>query len=250
MASAKQELTIEDKKESWFDLGLGAVVIGLELLFMIFFLWRFINGTHPALMFKSLDSLSYREAKLYWEKGYPLPEEKVDIFYQVVDSLSDDVQEEFSIPENRMKVYYLGKEGTYEEIFGPDSAACHNRASRSIYLNRVLMEDHYNNGDFAMILVHEYIHALQHAIPEYLEQYAQDTGWVREADDFYQSEESVNFSKVLSTYSLTNPREDMAETYMYSYLCGNNLGRLSETRMLYIDSFWAIPREEYCQNFN
>jgi len=47
-----------------------------------------------------LESLQYRGVTLFWETGNPMPKEKQEIFFEVMDSLSEDVVEEYSLDRN------------------------------------------------------------------------------------------------------------------------------------------------------
>ncbi len=220
-------------------------------------LFMIVTGRPEQLLYRSFDSVKYRGAQIYWEEGYPLPDEKLEIFYIVVDSLTDDVHVKYSIAENRMRVYYLAKEETFGSLEGTEGATAFYRratnafgkgAADNIFLSKTLIES--DNNSFAMALVHEYLHMIQHSVPGYIEEYALDVGWLQEGETFYHPVEDPDFFMVLTDYSLTSPFEDMSDTFMFSYLCVIELESLSEARNQHIDNFWSIPREEYCRNFH
>lgn len=212
-----------------------------------------------------LESLQYRGVTLFWETGNPMPKEKQEIFFEVMDSLSEDVVEEYSLDRNPVDFFYLTPEEYYlgdltggidlevgafqrgPEIFISPLFVDSNNPSIYTTLNIEMSEIYKpNDGDFAMALIHEYMHIIQFRHLGYLTDYTEDVGWRGNS----KPKEDENFYRVLSSYSLESPKEDMAETFGYSYLCGNNLDALSEVRLQYIDDFWAIPREEYCRNFH
>jgi hypothetical protein len=227
------------------------------------------------------ETLQYRGATLSWEVGNPVPEERIEIFYRVVDSLTDDIRGDFAIGgENIMDVTYLTESSYYwGTLTGnvPNSVAAKMWPTNKIYLSPTLVDSNqplnlngyrnspygphesfhatqaYDAGYFAMVLVHEYVHVVQQNFPEFEEEYAIEVGWIKEEFGFDRpaEDEHATFFNVLSSYSLYSHIEDMAETVMYSYLCGNNLERLSEERLRYIDEFWGTNnRQEYCQDFH
>ena len=218
-----------------------------------------------------LESLEYRGAKLYWEVGNPMPEERLKVFLTVMDSLADDVDQKYSLGQNPTDFFYLTAEDFYfgkltretrpgilaitirNEVFlSPLLVDSNNDKMQIVSIDQFQngpwkqFEDSqfFDNGYFAMVLIHEYVHVLQHNHKSYLLEYAKSVGWQGEG----KPDEDENFYRVLSSYSLENPKEDMSETFMYSYLCSNNLEGLSEARLRNIEEFWAIP--EYCRNFH
>lgn len=223
-----------------------------------------------------LKSLEYRGVDLFWEEGHSMPEERLEIFYRVIDSLTDDLQYKYSIKTHEVTFYYLTEESYYAGSIGPfplNSSACqrgdeiflspllvdsnrplyHNEYQVSQYGPRQNFNDYqvYDPGFFAMVLVHEYVHIVHTDLPQYHQEYWEDVGWEKNEEGFLKPEdEESHFYNVLSDYSLYNPSEDMAETYMFSYLCGNNLEDLSEARLQHVEDFWGVPREQYCQNFH
>lgn len=241
----RKTVFIKEKKSlfAWiFD-----ITITFNLFLITILIYCILFKIHPIILLQRLDSLTYGDAKLYWQRNHPLPEENLEVFYQVVESLTNDVKEEYSITNNSMRVYYVERDKTYVRICNEDSLACYHPPTDSIYISRGLIENR-DVGFYAMVLVHEYVHVIQFAHTEYLNQYALDTGWVENGNSFSQPEHDRNFFMVLSQGSLQSPFEDMANTFMFSYLCGNNLEALSETRRQYIEGFWDISREQYCQN--
>ncbi len=220
-----------------------------------------------------LESIEYRGAKLYWEVGNPMPEERLEIFYTVMDSLADDVEKKYSLGENPTTFFYLTAEEYYfgKLTRGHGFSASAFVSGNEVFLSPLLVDSNndnihivsmnqlrygpwerfeenqvYDDGYFAMVLIHEYVHVVQNNHRFYLWEYAKSVGWQGDS----KPDEDENFYKVLSSYSLENPNEDMSGTFMYSYLCGNNLEALSEVRLEYIQEFWAVPREEYCRNFH
>jgi hypothetical protein len=204
--------------------------------------------SHPVFQQEYIN-LSYREANLYWLEGYPLPEERMEIFYEVVDTLSDDINERFQIENFQMEVYYLGAPGSYYDLLDKTHETLALETYGTIFLSEEVITPQVNHAFFAMALVHEYVHVVQHYEPEYLEQYAQDVGWEKIPTGFSYSKENPNYTKVLSSYARKNPWEDMAVSYMFYYLCGNNLDNLSQERFEYAYDFWGAPQEEVCKNF-
>jgi hypothetical protein len=255
-------------------LVLGIVAIAIIRLFSMLVIDLAVFGTEVKAKFVGvpLESLEYRGAKLYWESGNPMPEHRLEIFYKVMDSLSDDVNEKYSLEKNPTDFFYLTAEEYYwgDLTFGHGFKADAFKRRSEVFLSPDLVDSNNNNvlinldqfrygpwrrfddnqtyddGYFAMVLLHEYVHVVQFNHLEYLNSYATDVGW--QGDNKHEKDE--NFYSVLSSYSLKSPSEDMSETFMYSYLCGNNLEALSEVRLQYIDDFWGVPREEYCQNFH
>lgn len=191
---------------------------------------------------KSYKTVEYRGARITYPRGL-FTEEKLEVFYTVVDSLNDDVKPEFSISKIPLRIY-VNKEsiGTclYKYLAGATV-----KSSMSIFLKPCIYNGLSNNGGLAMILVHEYIHLVQYEYPETLESYEENVGWVESS-----KKREDTFYSVLSEYSLTNSAEDMSDTFMFPYLCGNNLSGLSQERLNELLSFWSIPREEFCRNFN
>lgn len=224
------------------------VLISLLLVFLTIFIFLLVIDRDPRVLFMRLDSQSYREAVIFWEKEQPLPQERLEVFYRVVDSLTDDIQQEYKIPSNIMEVYYLSKD-RYGRFGGVEGSLAFCDGG-SIFLSEDLVEENLSDGVFAMVLVHEYVHVVQQANPGYVDQYALDTGWIQQGDSFYQPKEDINFFNGVWDSSLSIPQEDMADTFMFSYLCENALGRLSEERKQHVDRFWGVPREEYCQHFD
>lgn len=252
------------------------VVLIVEIVCMLYLILMLVCKLEPQVKAKvngiQLESMEYRGAKLYWEKGNPMPQERLEIFCTVMDSLSDDVNEKYSLENNPTDFFYLTAEEYYwgDLTFGHGFKADAFQTGGEVFLGPTLVDSTndsvltnlkqfrygpwkrfddnqvYDDGYFAMVLIHEYVHAVQYNHPGYLSEYAVNVGW--QGDN--KPEEDENFYSVLSPYSLENPSEDMSETLMYSYLCGNNLGVLSEVRLQYIEDFWAIPREEYCRNFH
>ncbi len=190
----------------------------------------------------SYKTVEYRGATITYPKNV-FPEEKLLVFYTVVDSLNDHVKEEFSIKKVPMNVYV--NMVTLETFFDRHLAGTAVGSSLSIFLKPCSYNGELNNGDLAMILVHEYVHIIQFDSPNFLQDYEEKIGWNQ-----YEATKSESFYRVLSDYSLTSPSEDMSETFMYPYLCGNNLDALSSERLVEALSFWKVPREEFCRNFN
>lgn len=220
-----------------------------------------------------LESIEYRGAKLYWEVGNPMPKERLEIFYTVMDSLAEDLSEKYSLGENPTAFFYLTAEEYYfgKLTRGTGFGTSAFESGKEVFLSPLLVDSNkdniqivsmnqfrygpwerfcdnqvYNDGYFAMVLIHEYVHVVQFNHESYIREYAKSVGWQGDS----KPDENENFYSVFSSYSLENPREDMSETFMYSYLCGNNLEILSEVRLQYIQEFWRVPREEYCRNFH
>ncbi len=195
-----------------------------------------------------LDSLKYRGATLYWEAGNPMHNEKLEVFYTVIDSLTDNARKEYSLDENSIKFYYFTDKAWEYFTSDIDVEILAYQAGGEVFLGpeSVNSDQIDSNNELAVTLIHEYVHAVQSSHQDYISYYARDVGWQGNE----KPEEDENFYKVLSDYSLENPLEDMAETYGYSYLCGNNLEDLSEVRLQYINEFWSVPREEYCRDFH
>ncbi|KUK66873.1 MAG: hypothetical protein XD87_0441 [candidate division WS6 bacterium 36_33] len=269
-----------EKKKSFGDIVIGifelvsAIVLVIVAWVPLFFLFLSSESEMKTEVVNSieLESLKYRGAKLYWEDGNPMPEERLEVFYTVIDSLSDDVKEKYSLDRNPTDFFYLTAEEYYwgELTGGVERKVAAFQRGTEIFLSPLLVDSNNagpytsfnaylygpweefdsnqiaNDGDFAMSLVHEYVHVVQFYYPEFLSKYAKDAGWQGDT----KPEEDEMFYRVLSSYSLENPSEDMSDTFQYSYLCGNNLEALSEVRLQYIEDFWAIPREEYCRNFH
>jgi hypothetical protein len=267
-----------EKETSFFDIFFDIfVVVGTTTTIVLFVMLVVgISGFETDVKAKvggvPLESIEYRGAKLYWESGNPMPEHRLEIFYKVMDSLADDVTKEYSLGRNPTDFFYLTAHSYYwGDLTGGNcfDAAAFQRGTE-VFLSPVLVDSNNNDvffsleqfrygpwqrfddnqacddGYFAMVIIHEYVHVVQFNHSEYLNSYASDVGW--QGDN--KPEEDENFYSVLSSYSLENPSEDMSETFMYSYLCGNNLEGLSETRLQYIDDFWGVPREQYCQDFH
>lgn len=190
----------------------------------------------------SYNTVEYRGASISYPKDI-FPEDKLVVFYTVVDSLNDDVKTEYSIENNPMNVYV--NMVTLETFFDRHLAGKAVGSSLSIFLKPCSYNGELNNGDLAMILVHEYVHIIQFDSSNFLKDYEEKIGWHE-----YKATKSESFYRVLSDYSLTSPSEDMSETFMYPYLCGNNLDALSPQRFEEALSFWKVPREEFCRNFN
>ena len=196
---------------------------------------------------KSYETVEYRGARFtYYKKEFP--EDKLYIFYTVVDSLIDDIKPKYAIGQYPMDIYLYKKSllKRYNlDFYNEDNVlAFADESSRSIYLQPLIFESGSTDGDFAMLLLHEYTHIVQYGNHDFLSDYSEKVGWNVEASD-----RQDTFSKVLSSYSLTNAKEDMAESIMLSYLCGNNLSALSEERLEFVLNFWSIPRQEFCRNF-
>ncbi len=223
---------------------IGVVAVVVELCCFILMISGFETEMKVKLFGIELESLEYHQAKLYWERGNPMPKERLEIFYTVMDSLSEDVTVEYSLDENPTDFFYLTEE-TITRLYEIDPGNIAFARGGEVFLEPITGSEKIDDGLFAMILVHEYVHVIQYNHESYLNEYAKDVGWKEEIP---QAEE--NFYKVLSQYSLENPHEDMSETYMFSYLCGNNLEALSEARIQHVEDFWGIPREQYCQNFH
>jgi hypothetical protein len=267
-----------EKKKSFNDIAYSVFEIFMTVGIVIVAGWTIIlvSGFQTEVKAKvnsiQLESLKYRGAKLYWESGNPMPEHRLEIFYKVMDSLAEDVAKEYSLERNNTDFFYLTAHSYYwGDLTGGNcfDAAAFQRGTE-VFLSPVLVDSNnndvffsleqfrygpwqrfddnqaYDDGYFAMVLIHEYVHVVQFNHLEYLNSYANDVGWQGEN----KPEENENFYSVLSSYSLYSPSEDMSETFMYSYLCGNNLEGLSEVRLQYIDDFWGVPREQYCQDFH
>lgn len=267
-----------ENKKSPFDIffNIFTVVETTTVIILFIILIVKISGFETEVKAKiegvPLESLKYRGAKLYWESGNPMPEHRLEIFYEVMDSLSDDVTKEYSLGRNHTDFFYLTAHSYHwGELTGGNcfDAVAFQRGTE-VFLSPILVDSNnsdvlinpnqfrygpwerfddnqaYDDGYFAMALIHEYVHVVQFKHSGFLSNYADDVGW----EEGVKPEENEAFYSVLSSYSLTNPSEDMSETFMYSYLCGNNLEALSETRLQYIEEFWSVSREEYCRNFH
>jgi len=215
---------------------------------------REITPLETAIQFvKDFDSLSYRGATLYWEKGdNPLPEERMKVFNQIIDSLNE-VRDKFSVEENPFNIYVLEEED-YKTVCRADSPACvfHFKPLGiypRVFLNKSKL-DSVDDNVFSMFLIHEYVHTLQYAHEEELEEYASNVGWVKEWFSFVHPEENANFLKVITKSSLLNPHEDMAYTIMSSYICRNDMSTLSPERQEEVEKFWGdTQQDDYCQDF-
>jgi hypothetical protein len=267
-----------ENKKSFGDIIFGIFEFVMIVVIVGLFCWviLLVSGFETEVKAKihkiELETLEYRGAKLSWEAGNPMPKERLEIFYTVMDSLSDDVNEKYSLDNNPTEFFYLTAEQFYTgELTGGNGleVLAFERAGE-IFLSPLLVDSTkmgpytslssyvygpwprydsnqcQNDGDFAMSLIHEYVHVVQFKHESYLREYAKSVGWQGDS----KPKEDEKFYSVLSSYSLENPSEDMSETFMYSYLCGNNLEALSEVRLQYIDDFWGVPREEYCKNFH
>jgi hypothetical protein len=266
------------EKKSPFDIFFDVfVVVGTTIIIVLFIILVVkIFGFETVVKAKiggvPLESLKYRGAKLHWESGNPMPKERLEIFYTVMDSLSSDVNEKYSLENNPTDFFYLTAEEYYwgDLTYGHGFEADAFQRGTEVFLSPTLVDSTnntvlfsleqfrygpwkrfddnqaYDDGYFAMVLIHEYVHVVQFNHSDYLNSYATDVGW--QGDN--KPDEDEKFYSVLSSYSLENPSEDMSETFMYSYLCGNKLEALSEVRLQYIDDFWGVPREEYCENFH
>lgn len=218
--------------------------------------------------------IEYRGVELFWEEGNPMPNERLEIFFIVIDSLTDDVKYQYSMNKHEVRFYYLSWDSFYSSRITPSglsfsSVAFHREGE--IFLNGGFLDSsqpslYWYKGSYgphksfydlqivdsryyAMTIVHEYVHAIQFYMPNYFREYSRDVGWEIDNDLYIRPNEDSDFYKVLRSYSIINPWEDMADTYMVSYLCDNNLEILSETRCRYIDNFWGIPRDQYCKDF-
>jgi len=271
-----KEKKMENKKnlEIVSDI-LNTILIALAVIMLVLLVLPFL-GLKTEVQAKvneiELESLEYRGAKLYWEVGNPMPEERLEIFYTVMDSLADDVEEKYSLGQNPTKFLYLTADQYYfgdltggigietiafergEEVFLSPFLVNSTRMGRYmkfrpyVHCPRTVYDSNQclSDGVFAMILIHEYVHVVQFNHESYLGEYAKSVGWQGDS----KPDEDEDFYSVLSSYSLKKPSEDMSETFMFSYLCGNNLEALSEVRLQYIEEFWRVPREEYCRNFH
>lgn len=248
-------------------------ILVVELCLLVLLLSGHVTEVKAKVKGVELESQKYRGATLYWETRNPMPEERLKVFYTVMDSLSDDVVPKYSLSRNHTSFYYLTVDEYYfgELTRGSVSDATAYSNINEVFLNPSFVDSSrfngqknlslfqygpwarfdnsqiYNDGDFAMTLVHEYVHTVQmFGHISFLMDYARDVGW----QGYTKHEEDDDFYKVLSDYSLADPLEDMSETFKFSYLCGNNLEDLSEVRLQYINEFWSIPREEYCRDFH
>ena len=263
---------IVDKIYNFYSIICRPLLI-VELCYLILIFTGHLTEVKAKVNGIELESMQYRGATLYWEAGNPMPKEKLEVFFTVMDSLSDDVVPKYSLSQNHASFFYLTVDEYYfgELTKGSSSDAIAYANLNEVFLSPVIVDSNrfdgqknlslfqygpwvsfdnsqiYNDGDFAMVLIHEYVHTVQmfrHI--SFLRDYAEDVGWQGKT----KPEEDDDFYKVLSDYSLTDPLEDMSETFQYSYLCGNNLEALSEVRLQYIDEFWDVAREEYCRDFH
>lgn len=189
----------------------------------------------------SYNTVQYRGATITYPKDM-FSKEKLKVFYTVVDSLTDDVNPEYSIGNVPMNVYV--NRMTLESLFESHLAGTAVSTSKSIFLKPCTYNGELNDGDLAMILIHEYVHIVQYTSPSFLRNYEDKIGWNKP-----ESERSENFFSVMSNYSFKSSSEDMSDSYMFPYLCGNTLF-LSPERLEEALGFWNVPREEFCRNFN
>lgn len=205
-------------------------------------LWYFLLFGMPAevyaLRLRDYKTETYRGVTLYYHEG-ELSEQRLNVIYTVIDSLHDDVVDEYSMNNFSVHVFFETDEDEYVGRYNKNHPG-------SIFLSQHIRE--LDDGYFAMVLVHEYIHLVQfQGKKSFLSNYCRDTGW--DEKDLSEYREDWSSHGVMSDYSLVDCHEDQAETYHFAYLCGNNLELLSDVRESYALSFWKVPREEFCQNF-
>lgn len=217
------------------------VLFIIELLFAVKVIGETKLGIFIMKQSPSYETVEYRGASItYYKKEFQ--EDKLYIFYTVVDSLVDDVKPEYAIGENPMNIY-MNRKSPFD-FLDQDILAFARESNMSIFLKPQFFDYKLDDGHIAMTLLHEYIHIVQYGNPNYLDNYSKRIGW----DDVLEKR-NQSFYMVLDDYSLENSSEDMASTYMYTYLCGNDLWTLSDDRLEESLAFWSVPREEFCRNF-
>jgi len=221
------------------------IVFLLVFLIEICFLVKILQETKLGIYFiknsNSYETVEYRGASITYYKN-EFPKERLYVFYTVVDSLVDDVNPKYAVGKYPMNVYIFKR--NFLDFIDGNIAGFANRRNMSIFLKSLLFAPEFNDRDIAMTILHEYVHIVQYGNDEYMTYYAEKVGWKDPPE-----ERDLSFFKVLDDYSLTNPLEDMASTFMYSYLCENNIEALSQERKEEIFMFWSVPREQFCRSF-
>ena len=91
-------------------------------------------------------------------------------------------------------------------------------------------------------MIHEFIHIVQNYEKDtsFVERYALDNGWQYDVmEELWKHENPIDdFNGFSSSYSLTGPKEDMAETFAF-YITGDT-ERMSEQRKISAKAFWNI----------
>ena len=237
-------LSIRNLTRETVRKSLDMLTFTLVVLFSLLFVNK-LTDFKPTKFFLRIspnyELIEYRGVEIFIPHK-EFPKEQRYIFDEVIDSLYDDVVEEYSLEKISTSIIVLDKLYRNAEW----AAGFVYNESNQIFLTSLFYSSEGNDGDRAMAIVHEYVHVIQHRYPEYLEEYAEFVGWEGKFEEV-----NLTLSKPMTfeEYSLRSPAEDMAVNFELPYLCGNSIDMLSQERLEMISTFWKGPRESYCKDF-
>lgn len=228
-------------KKAFLYFLLVIFVLFLAYSLNMFFLWK-VPLLNP--MYRILE---YRDVTLYFHPKV-VSEEKQNLLFEVIDSLYEDVNREYSLNEMELQIVVLTNSNSWIFINPKDKEGAagfvNPYENTTIFLTQCIFEAG-DNGLLAMSLIHEYVHLVQFSNEDYLMDYKTAVGWTTDLN----GEEVLLNKNTFEEYGTLSPYEDMSITFQYPYLCGNKIDFISPERLEAISTFWKGEREEYCKNF-